>query len=148
MPDLSPKACHQFWHGYNDPTLYRVICFMESVEKSTIDGDSDFEVAISELGAVLDDLGKVDLKNEDMVIELIAFIKISRSLRVLQSIDVAHPGSASKLIAYARKSSQSSIDIPGYFLRRNIVFERLRLLSRVLAKERFDIVQQALNGGE
>ena len=67
-------------------------------------------------------------------------------LCVLQSIDTAHPGGASKVLMYAEENSTSNQDIPGLFLRRNIVFERLRLLGRVFAEERVDIVMKALGG--
>ena len=71
-------------------------------------------------------------------------MKMARMLRLLQTIDTAHPGGASKILMYAEENSASSEDVPGIFLRRNIVFERLRLLGRVFANERIEIVMKAL----
>ena len=54
MPDLSHEAVHQFWRSYQDPTIYRVICFMEGVEDWTHDNDPELEKAIQALGKTLD----------------------------------------------------------------------------------------------
>lgn len=144
MPDLSLKACQQFWHEYQDPSIYRVVTFMESVEDWALDGDPELEAAVAQLGDVLEDVGAVDLKCEDDFITLAAYVKASRNLRLLQALDTAHPGAASKLLMYAENNSFSMDDLCGLFLRRNIVFERLRLLTRVLAPERFELMVKVL----
>lgn len=144
MPDLSNKASHEFWKNYKDPMIYRVVSFMEGVEDWTLDGDEKLEAAMSKLGEILDDIGNIDLQQENELIKVAAYIKAARSLRLLQTIDTAHPGAASKLLMHAESTSSSSEDIPGLFLRRNIVFERLRLLGRVLSAERLALVVKAL----
>ena len=68
----------------------------------------------------------------------------SRILRLLQAIDTIDPGSASKLLMYAEEHNSPENPLAGLFLRRNIIFERLRLLARVFAPERFEIVLKAL----
>lgn len=144
MPDLSNKAVHQFWYEYKDPMIYRVISFMEGVEDWTLDGDPLLEEAFTKLGETLEDIGNIDLQHEDQFIQVAAYIKAGRTLRLLQCLDTAHPGAASKLLMHAEEVSQSSDDVPGLFLRRNIVFERLRLLARVFSADRFKLVQKAL----
>jgi len=144
MPDLSNQACHDFWHEYRDPMIYRVICFMESVEDWTLDNHPDLEAAMAELGEALEDIGNIDLQNEAEFIRVAAYIKAGRGLRLLQTLDTAYPGAASKLLMYAEENTTSSDDVPGLFLRRNIVFERLRLLGRVFSPERFALVTKAL----
>jgi intracellular multiplication protein IcmW len=144
MPDLSNEAVHQFWYEYKDPMIYRVVTFMEGVEDWTSDGDSNLERAMTKLGETLEDIGNIDLQQEDQFIQLATFIKAGRSLRLLQCLDIAYPGAASKLLMHAEETSKSSDDIPGLFLRRNIVFERLRLLGRVFSPERFKLVLRAL----
>ena len=146
MPDLSNKAAHQFWHEYKDPAIYRVVSFMEGVEEWTIDGDDSLEAGMKKLGDVLEDVGNIDLQNEDDLIKVAAYIKAGRSLRLLQSMDTAHPGAASKLLMHAEEVSQRNDDAPGLFLRRNIVFERLRLLGRVFAPRRFELALKAIEG--
>jgi intracellular multiplication protein IcmW len=50
MPDLSHEAVHQFWKSYQDPTIYRVISFMEGVEDWTLDNQPEVEAALQALG--------------------------------------------------------------------------------------------------
>lgn len=151
MPDLSHEATSQFWHDYEDPMIYRVITFMEGVEHWTLDGNPELEAAINQLGKELDDISQIDMGDlgmEDVFIRLACNIKSGRSLRLLQAIDVVHPGAASRLLIHAEEMSESSDDPAGIFLRRNIVFERLRLLARVFAEDRFRLVLKALEGEE
>lgn len=144
MPELSNEACHKFWHEYHDPMIYRVISFMESVEAWTLDDDTNLEDSIKKLGDTLEDIGNIDLHNEENFIKLAAYIKAGRGLRLLQCLDVAYPGAASKLLMYAEENTKSTEDTCGLFLRRNIVFERLRLLGRVFAPERLSLLLKAL----
>jgi len=146
MTDLSHDAVHKFWHNYEDPAIYRVISFMEGVEDWTLDGNPALEAAITALGQELEKVGNYELGNPDEFIRLAGNIKMGRALRLLQSMDTAHPGAASKLLIHAEEVSEDSDDPPGLFLRRNIIFERLRLLSRIFAPERIALVLSALEG--
>ncbi|MDX2164150.1 MAG: type IVB secretion system protein IcmW [Gammaproteobacteria bacterium] len=151
MPDLSREAVHEFWSRYQDPNVYRVITFMEGVETWALDGNPDVENALQLLGQELDNLSKVDLGQlgqQELFIKTACHVKAARVLRILQAIDTAHPGSASKLLIHAEEISQTPDDPPGLFLRRNIVFERLRLLSRVFAPQRIALIMKALEGEE
>jgi intracellular multiplication protein IcmW len=148
MPDISNEAVHQFWFEYPDPMIYRVITFMEGVETWTLDGDPALEAAMTKLGETLENIGNIDLQNEDPFIQVATYIKAGRALRLLQCLDVAYPGAASKLLMHAEETSRTSDDVPGLFLRRNIVFERLRLLGRVFSPERFSLVLKALEDGQ
>jgi len=144
MPDLSNEAAHQFWFEYPDPTIYRVITFMESVEDWTLDEDPELEEAMRNLGETLEDVGRIDLKLEDQFIEILAYIKAGRMLRLMQCLDTAYPGAASKLLSHAETVSISGDDVPGLFLRRNIIFERLRLLGRIFAPEKLALALKTL----
>lgn len=151
MPDLSHAASAAYWNDYADPMIYRVVTFMESVESWTLDGDPALERAITQLGQELDDIASLDLgklAQQDKIIRLVGNIKSGRGLRLLQAIDVVHPGSASKVLEHAEKTTTSSEDPSGFFLKRNIVFERLRLLSRAFSEHRLRLVLQALEGEE
>lgn len=148
MPSLSPEAVHKYWHEYKDPIIYRVISFMEAVENWTLDGDPALETAINQLAELLDDMGDHEYGKEDELIKIASFMKAGRALRLLQCLDSAKPGSASKLLMHAEQVSKSSDDLPGLFLRRNVVFERLRLLARVFAKRRFNLITKALEDEE
>jgi intracellular multiplication protein IcmW len=148
MPDLSSQGTHQYWSQYPDPIIYRVVTFMESVENWTLENSQQFEEAMKRLGDALDDIGNIDLQEEDNLIKLCAQLKCGRSLRLLQCMDTAHPGAASKLLTHAEMVTASSDDFPSIFLRRNVVFERLRLLERIFTPERLALVTKALEESE
>ena len=147
MPNLSREQVHQFWSQYNDPMVYRVIAFMESVEQWTLDGNPDLEQALERLGHELDGIGNQDLGAEKQFIDITSHVSTGRALRLLQCIDTANPGAASKLLVHAEENSKSDTDPEGLFLRRNIVFERLRILARIFAPERLALVLRILEEG-
>lgn len=144
MIDLSHKAVHQFWSSFPDDTIYRVIACMEGMESWTADGDPGLEKALVDLGKELVNIEKIDLKQEDNLINLGAYLKMGRNLRILMALDQAYPGSASKILMHAEKITKSNKDSAGLFLRRNLVFERLRLISRTFSPQRIKMVQQCL----
>jgi len=149
MPDLSHKGSHLYWKQYQDPMIYRVLSFMESVEQWTKDGDPSLEATLTQLGQEIDELDKVDLDKlgrQALFIRLGNHLGMSRTLRLLQALDTAHPGSAAKLLIHAEETSDNPEDEAGLFLRRNIAFERLRLLARVFSQDRLGLVLKALEG--
>ena len=148
MPDLSHKATHEFWSTFQDPTIYRVISFMEGVEEWTMDGDPGLEDALVRLGQTLEDVGNIDLQLEDYMIDVCTYLKTGRYLRLLMTLDMAYPGAAAKILMHAEEATKSNEDLAGIFLRRNIVFERLRLISRVFAPDRFKLITRALEDGD
>ena len=151
MPDLSHQASAEYWNSYSDPMIYRVVTFLESVEDWTLDGNPDLESAIEHLGKELDDIESIDLTklgHEALFVNLAGNIKSSRGLRLLQAIDVVHPGSASKILVYAEEHSMTGDEPSSFFLKRNIIFERLRLLSRAFSESRLKLIHRALEGEE
>ena len=151
MPDLSHEASLKYWHDFLDPMIYRVITFMESVESFTQDGEQELEQAMQSLGVTLDNIQSIDISAlgaEEQFVQIAGQIKTGRGLRLLQAIDTVHPGSASKVLIHAEETSLSPDDQASFFLKRNIVFERLRLLSRVFSKQRLSLVAQGLEGEE
>ena len=128
----------------DDPMIYRVISFMETAEAWSMDGNPALEETINKLGEALDQLTSFELGKEEQFVALCSHIKTSRILRLLQAIDTIDPGSASKLLMYAEENNNPGNPMAVLFLRRNIVFERLRLLARVFSQERFDLMLKAL----
>lgn len=144
MSLLKLQSANEFWNNYEDPMIFRVIAFMETVENWTLDGNVELETALDALGEALEALKKFELSNENLFVTLCAHIKTSRILRLLQAIDTTEPGSASKVLMYAEEHNTPQNPLAGLFLKRNIIFERLRLLARVFATERFDLILKAL----
>ena len=148
MPKLDINSAHEFWKNYDDPMIYRVIAFMETAEDWTLDGNPSLEQTINKIGEALDSLTSFELGKEEQFVTLCAHIKTSRILRLLQAIDTIDPGSASKLLMYAEENNSQENPMANLFLRRNIVFERLRLLARVFSQDRFDLVLKVLEQGQ
>lgn len=149
MPSLLPKDVHEFWNSYPDPMIYRVIIFMEAVEQYLDRHDSEFTAALEKLGKELDDISAVNFNEfteKDLQIALAVQFKTGTALRFLHVLDTVHPGCASRLLTYAEENTLGEDDNNSLFLRRNVVFERLRLIARVLSPERFALTQKALEG--
>jgi intracellular multiplication protein IcmW len=144
MLDLTVAATEKFWNDRQDPFLVKIIKIMEDIEDWTLDGDPEIEAALTKLAKALDKPENFEIKNEDAYINVLISIKLSRALRIMQHIDSISPGSASKLLVYAEVASKGTDDVPGLFLNRNLVFERLQLLSRIFAPERFTIATKAI----
>lgn len=144
MPSFSLKDCEKYWYEYRDPMIYRVVIFMLSVENWTFDGNDGIEAALAKLGTTLDNIGNIDLQQEDSFIKFLAYIKAPRMLRIMQALDAAYPGAASKLLMHAEKVGNVPDSPASLFLRRNVGFERMRLLGRVFNPARFELIQKAL----
>lgn len=142
MPKLDLQSCRQFWHGFNDPMIYRVIAYLEHTESWTYDGNPELEKALEALGDALENVQNFELSKEEWFINLCAHLKSSRILRILQAIDSVEPGSASRVLMYAEERNDAEHPLAALFLKRNIAFERLRLLGRVFSQERFELIDQ------
>jgi intracellular multiplication protein IcmW len=146
--DLSPEGVKEFWLVRHDNALWRIISSMEAIEDWTMDGDPEFEAAVTRLCKTLESTENFELSNEDNFIKILTGLKASRALRLLQYLDSLKPGTASKLLVHAEVASNDPSDPPGFFLKRNLVFERLQLLGRVFATERVKLVLDAIEKDE
>lgn len=147
MSILDLSASHQFWKNFDDPMIYRVIAFMETVELWTLDGDPALEEELTKLGDELEALSNFELGKEEEIVTVCAHLRSSRILRLLQAIDTVDPGSASKVLMYAEENNSPDNVMANLFLRRNIIFERLRLLARIFSKERCEMMVKILEQG-
>ena len=150
MPDLHKDSVHAFWDSYDRRTLYRVIANLERVEHWAIDEESEVEEALLELGRAIDMALNFDVSgHEAKIIRILANTHAGKAMRILQAIDLAKPGTASQLLMYAEENSEDTESRIGdryakLFLNRNLVFERLQLLSRVFAAPRLSLILRAL----
>lgn len=148
MLNLTPEAVKEFWLVRHDNALWRIIASMEAVEDWTLDGNPEFEAAVTQLCQTLEKAENFELIQEDNFIKILTSLKASRALRLLQYLDGLKPGSASKLLIHAEVASNEPGDPAGFFLKRNLVFERLQLLGRVFATERVKLVLNAIEKDE
>jgi intracellular multiplication protein IcmW len=147
MSILDLASAHEFWKNYDDPMIYRVIAFMETAEKWTLDNSPALEEVLSKLGETLESLSSFELGKEEEFVTVCAHIRTSRILRLLQAIDTIDPGSASKVLMYAEENNSPDHIMANLFLRRNIVFERLRLMARIFSDERCTMILKLLEQG-
>lgn len=145
MLDLKPDAVRDYWQEKHDYALYRIIEAMEGVEAWVVDGNPEVEAALDRLIAALNKTQDYELHQEDALIQVLSSLKAARALRVLQFLDSLKPGSASKLLIYAEVASNEPDDLSGFFLKRNLVFERLQLIGRIFAPERIELVLKAID---
>jgi intracellular multiplication protein IcmW len=152
MPDMSLESVHAFWCDYDRRILYRIVTSMEGIEMWAADQDPTVEETILKLGEKLDSITDFEMTNEAPVIKILANIRVSRALRLMQFLDTLKPGTASKLLIFAEDQTKDAANKNPYadlFLKRNLAFERLQLLARVFAPERINLVLKALeNHGE
>lgn len=145
MSKFDPVSNHQFWYHFPDTSVYRIVTFMEGQEDWTLDGNPAVESAIQKLENALDNIDNIDLALEGYIIPLIAHIKTGRGLHILMYIDQAYSGSANKIIAQAEKKASEGDQAAQLFQKRNLVFERLRLLHRVFQKDHMAMINDVLS---
>jgi intracellular multiplication protein IcmW len=149
MPDLHTDAIHAFWDSYDRRTLYRVIVALENMERWAVDKEPDIDPAVIELGRSIDLASDIEITDASKVIRVLANTSASRAMRILQSVDMIRPGTASQILMKAEETSKDKNGNVGdrfakLFLQRNLVFERLQLLSRVFSPQRISLVLNAL----
>ena len=147
MLKLSHAECHKFWANYGDESLYKVIVSMECAEDWTLDEgtNEELEIAVDKLAKKLDRIGTAEITDLEAIIKILSCLKISRTLRILQAIDTANPGSANKILTKAEEISKTNKDAQ-LFLSRNLNFERLRLITKVFARDRIKFLNDAIEG--
>ena len=143
MPDFTLDGCHKFWSEFSDPMVYKALCFMESVETWAIDDDENINAIFTQLGQALENIDNIDLGEQHKFVAISAHVKATRNLRLLQTLDSAYPGAVTKLLNYAEEHSETD-ETADLFLRRNVAFERLRLLGRIFAQDRLDLLKDIL----
>lgn len=149
MPDLHLDAINAFWDSYDRRTLYRVIVSLERAETWALDREKAAEPAVINLGKSIDSASGFDINDEALIIRILANTHSGRAMRILQSLDMARPGTASQLLMYAEDASEGkggkSLDpYAKLFISRNLVFERLQLLSRVFSPQRVTLLVKSL----
>jgi intracellular multiplication protein IcmW len=143
MPDLSLETSHFQWLASQDREAYNIVCMMEAIEEWTLDGDQDVEDALTNLGFALENIENINLKHKDELITICAYLKTARFLSLMLYLDSAYPGAAPKLISYAESKAHINDDA-ALFLKRNLIFERMRLILRVFSPKRLALLKAAL----
>ena len=143
MADLSLEAAHNFWFSYEDKEIYKIILFLESCEDWTLDGELAVEDAMGLMEQAIEKL--TDIEDLDRLIKILAHLKLSRMLYILQLLNLQSAGNAPKVLMRAEDLKETD---PYAFLllKRNSVFERFRLASKLFSKGRLTSIQAAFEG--
>jgi intracellular multiplication protein IcmW len=148
MPDLSSESVHAFWHEYDSRILYRIVCSLEATE-SWVPEHPKIEELIRDLGDVLDSSTSINQLSQETIIQLLTSIKFTQALRLMHAIETKSPGFVSGLLVWSeeQKGSKEQAAPSNVFLKRNMVFERLQLLSRIFSQERINLLNRAQEYG-
>jgi intracellular multiplication protein IcmW len=147
MPDLHTDAVHAFWDSYDRRTLYRIVVALEKMEHWSLDQIPEVEAALIQLGEQIDQAEAIEALDEEKFVRILLNTRAPRAFRILQSIDMVKPGTASGLLMHAEEASKREQNPDAgaqLFLRRNLVFERLQLLSRLFSPNRIFLILNAL----
>jgi intracellular multiplication protein IcmW len=143
MPDLSLESVHAFWHEYDSKILYRIVCSLEQTE-TWVTTNPTIDNLVHDLGDILDSSTSVEYLSQETMITLLTSIKFTQSLRIMHAIETKTPGFVSGLLVWAQEQSQAPENSPcKIFLKRNVIFERLQLLSRIFSQERTNLITKA-----
>jgi intracellular multiplication protein IcmW len=150
MPELHREAVHAFWDKYDRRVLYRVIAMLENKEAWCLDHEPLIAKAIDTLGNCLDTSHQVEFKGKEaLLIKILANFRAGVAIRILHALDGMQPGLAAQVINYAESAAEDRSGKVGdrfakLFLRRNTVFERLQLLTRIFSNQRLGILVKAM----
>lgn len=139
--DLTLEGCHAFWKRFPDPNVSRVVRLMEEVETWALDRNPDVDKKLIEWARDFFGQGPRKIEQLESLVKLCAYVRMSRKLRLMQLIDQMDPGAASRMIQLAEQQQFSSPEA-NLFLRRNVIFERMRITARILSAERLAFVKK------
>ena len=140
MPDLSHESALDFWKTFMGGSVAHIIQFIEHTEDWVQLSEEDL-TALDEFGRYLDNVTSDTSMNEKDIAEVCAKLHLSQKLRIMQAVDAVSPGFATRMITAAEKNALSS-ELSKMFLQRNLIFERMRIISRVFSKSRLQLVQK------
>jgi intracellular multiplication protein IcmW len=143
MPDLSLESVHAFWHEYDHRILYKIVCSLEETE-DWIPYDPEIDQLVRDLGDVIDSSSGISTLSQETVINLLTSIKFTQALRVMHAIETKTPGFVSNLLVWSEEQkTKNSMGPSSVFLKRNVIFERLQLMSRIFSQERLNLLNRA-----
>ncbi len=120
--------------------IYPIIEFIEGTEHWGLAHNEAVSQDLDRLGEFLESATSLNAVNEEDFIKLCAPLFLSQKLRIMQITDALSPGYATKMIKKAEEKSLEDNNC-AIFLKRNILFERIRIISRIFTPERIQMVQ-------
>ncbi|MEC7030884.1 MAG: hypothetical protein VXW87_04395 [Pseudomonadota bacterium] len=140
MADLSHKSTLAFWQDFMDGSIFPLIQFIEGSEDFANEHSETLKETLETTGAFLESATQLADGSEEHFVKLCAPLFMSQKLRIMQLADAISPGFATKMIKKSEALSLNDKDCE-IFLKRNLLFERLRIISRVFSPEKIQLVQ-------
>lgn len=141
MPNFSHENAKQFWKEFMGGSIYDLINFIEQTEGWTVSQDDQLDDALKKLGTFFDTATSNTTVPKELLLRVCASVYLSQKLRIMQALDTLQPGGATELIQHAEKTADTD-PYAQAFLQRNLRFERMRILTRILTPERIQLVQK------
>jgi intracellular multiplication protein IcmW len=140
MADLSHKSSVEFWQSFMNGAVYPIIEFIEGTEHFAEEHNANLTEDLERVGHFLGSATALADGSEEYLVKVCAPIYLSQKLRIMQLADALSPGCATRMIKKAEEKAleDKSCEI---FLKRNLLFERLRIVSRIFTEERIQLVQ-------
>lgn len=141
MSTLSHDSSKEFWKDFMGGSIYDIIDFIEQTEDWVVSNDPTVNEALDKLSQYFTQADSKSALPHTDLIHVCAYVYLSQKLRIMQSLDNIQPGLATQLIQTAEKAptKDSSAFV---FLQRNLIFERMRILSRILHSDRIQLVKK------
>jgi intracellular multiplication protein IcmW len=141
MPDLSHESAIEFWNGFMSGSIAHIIAFIEHTENWVNSSDPTVVESLAKLGTYLDTATEESNLSEEELVKICAALHLSQKLRIMQISDSISPGLATKMIK-AAEANAADDNMSKIFLQRNLIFERMRIISRLLSPNRIQLVQK------
>lgn len=122
-------------------SIYDIIDFIEQTEDWVVSNDPAVSEALDKLSQYFATADSKSAPPHADLIHICAFVYLSQKLRIMQSLDSMQPGLATQLIQSAEKAPKTE-NSAFVFLQRNLIFERMRILSRILDSGRIQLVKK------
>ena len=135
MPNLDHESSLQFWQHFMGGAVYDTIEFLEKNESWTLADHESIQEQLATLGQELDKGSNTMDFDLTSLIRICSLLHMSQKLRIMQCVDAIKPGTATRMIS-ASESASSSDELAKIFLQRNMIFERTRILQRILSPDR------------
>ena len=141
MAKLDHESSKEFWQSFMDGSVYPIIQFIEETEDWVDLSHKDLDSSLTSLGDYFQSPPENVALNHLDLVHVCAPLHLSQKLRIMQIVDRISPGTATKMISAAEEHAEND-PLASIFLKRNILFERIRILVRVLNPIRIKMVQE------
>lgn len=145
--NLATKDVHEYLLENLQPDIFKLVLGIENRETHVYDKEPEFADLLTSISNNIDNLANLDLENSQVCDDLITFLahlSLGKIIRCLDYIDEIDYHFTNNLINYAKEHSKEPTDIYNLFLEKNIIFEKIQIVSRTFHNDRFKEILDAM----